>query len=79
MTTTVQKWGNSLAIRIPMSFAKNIRIHKGSAVDVILAKDKIEIRPKNSKKYVLSEMVKRINKNNLHLDPDWGTHGRELL
>lgn len=79
MNATIQKWGNSLAIRIPMSFAKNIHLHKGSAVDVILMKDKIEIRPKNSKKYVLSEMVKRINKNNLHAEPDWGTYGRELL
>ena len=80
MNTTIQKWGNSLAIRIPMSFAKNIHLHKGSAVDVILVKDKIEIRPKNSgKKYVLLEMVKRINKNNLHTEEDWGTYGRELL
>ena len=80
MNATIQKWGNSLALRIPMSFAKNIHLHQGSAVDVVLAKDKIEIRPKTiGKKYVLSEMVKKINKHNLHSEVDWGTYGREML
>ena len=81
MNATIQKWGNSLALRIPMSFAKNFHFHQGSAVEVILAKDKIEIRPKNKnkKKYVLSEMIKKINKDNLHTEIDWGTYGREML
>ncbi len=81
MNATIQKWGNSLALRIPMSFAKNIHLHQGSAVDVVLGKDKIEIRPKNraKKKYVLSEMVKRITKDNIHHEIDWGTCGRELI
>ena len=81
MNATIQKWGNSLALRIPMSFAKNIHLHRGSAVDIVLAKDKIEIRPKNraKKKYVLSEMVKKITKDNIHNEIDWGTCGRELI
>lgn len=80
MNATIQKWGNSLALRIPMSFAKSFDFRQGSAVEVVLTKDKIEIRPqKSAKKYVLSEMVKKINKNNLHHEVDWGTYGRELL
>ncbi len=80
MNTTIQKWGNSLALRIPMSFAKNIHLHKGSAVDVVLNKGKIEIRPAMmNKKYVLSEMVKKITKENIHTETDWGTFGRELI
>ena len=80
MNATIQKWGNSLALRIPMSFAKNIHLHQGSSVDVILAKGKIEIRPRQTgKKYVLSEMVRKITKDNLPHEPDWGTYGRELI
>jgi len=81
MNATIQKWGNSLALRIPMSFAKNFHFHQGSAVEVVLAKDKIEIRPKkNAKKYVLSEMLKKINKNNIHAEVDWGGPvGRETI
>lgn len=81
MNATIQKWGNSLALRIPMSYAKNIHIHQGSAVDMILIKNKIEIRPKShaKKKYVLSEMVKRITKDNVHAEGDWGVSGKELI
>lgn len=81
MNAMIQKWGNSLALRIPMSFAKSIHIHQGSAVDVILGKDKIEIHPKNQakKKYVLSEMIKRITKDNIHHEIDWSNYGRELI
>lgn len=80
MNATIQKWGNSLALRIPISFAKNIHLHQGSSVDLVMTKDKIEIRPKKkAKKYVLSEMVKKITKDNLHHEPDWGTYGRELI
>ena len=82
MNATIQKWGNSLALRIPMSFAKNIHLHQGSAVDVILGKDKIEIRPKSraKKKYVLSEMLKRVTKDNIHPEVDWGPPvGREII
>lgn len=81
MNATIKKWGNSLALRIPMSFAKNIHLHQGSTVDIILGKDKIEIHPKNptKKKYVLSEMVKKITKDNIHHEVDWGTAGKELI
>ena len=80
MNATIQKWGNSLALRIPMSFAKNIHLHQGSSVDLVLAKDKIEIRPtSSSKKYVLSEMVKKITKDNCHSELDWGPpRGKEV-
>lgn len=81
MNATIQKWGNSLALRIPMSFAKNIHLHQGSEVDLILENNKIEIRRKNktSKKYVLSQMVKKITRHNTHAETDWGVYGKELI
>ena len=81
MNATIQKWGNSLALRIPMSFAKNIHLHQGSAVDIVLSKGKIEIHPKNPrKKYVLSEMLKKITKDSVHPEVDWGPPvGREII
>ena len=81
MNAIIQKWGNSLALRIPISFAKNIHLHQGSTVDLVLAKNKIEIRPKNpNKKYVLSEMLKKVTKDNIHPEIDWGPPvGREII
>lgn len=34
MTTTVQKWGNSLAIRIPAGVAEQFNIQQGSEMDM---------------------------------------------
>ena len=34
MITTVQKWGNSLGVRIPKPLAEDTRLHEGSQVDV---------------------------------------------
>jgi hypothetical protein len=33
MVTRVQKWGNSLALRIPRSFAAQAKVAAGTAVD----------------------------------------------
>lgn len=50
-------------------------------MDIVLAKDRIEIRPKQDrKKYVLSEMVSKMTKNNIHPEIDWGPPvGREII
>jgi len=37
MNATVQKWGNSLALRIPSSVAKDIQVRQGSAVELAFA------------------------------------------
>ena len=82
MNATVRKWGNSLALRIPMSYAKNIHLHQGSEVDLVLVKDKIEIHPKkgSTRKYILSDMLKKISKENLHPETDWAAPpGREVF
>ena len=41
----------------------------------------IEIRPKSAgKKYVLSEMLKKVTKENIHPEVDWGPPvGREII
>ncbi len=34
MTTQVQKWGNSLGIRIPQLLAKKMNLHSGSKIEL---------------------------------------------
>lgn len=45
METRVQKWGHSLALRIPGAFAKKAKIQPGSRVDLIEIKGKLVITP----------------------------------
>lgn len=78
MTTTVQKWGNSLALRIPSSLAKDVHLHQGSVVEVAVVEGKMVVKPKGKQRYSLSQMLKRIKKGNLHTEHNWGKGlGRE--
>ena len=79
MTTTVQKWGNSLALRIPAALGKDAHLHKGSLVELVLSKGQIVLVPQKTKKYKLSEMAKKISKDNVHAEAGWGApRGREI-
>ena len=80
MTTTVQKWGNSLALRIPSSLAKDIHLHQGSVVDVAVVEGRMVLKPKGEHKVSLAQMLKSITKTNQHSEQDWGgTFGQEAL
>lgn len=78
MTTTVQKWGNSLALRIPSSLAKDVNLHQGSVVEVAVVEGKMVVKPKGQRRYSLPRMLKGVKKGNLHTEHDWGKAlGRE--
>lgn len=59
----IQKWGNSLGLRIPMQLAKQLGLHEGSLVVIEIEDDRIIIRPT---KYNLDMMLKDITSKNKH-------------
>lgn len=70
--TTVSKWGNSLAVRIPLAIAKQASLAEGDAVSLSLdGQGAIVLRPKR-RSYELSELVGRITPRNRHRETDWG-------
>ena len=70
--TTVSKWGNSLAVRIPLAIAKQASIGEGDSVALTLNGDGgIVLRP-TRRRYELSELVARITPRNRHRETDWG-------
>ena len=46
MEAKLQKWGNSLGIRIPMNLLKDLSLRKGSVVSIEKKDDELIIRPK---------------------------------
>lgn len=79
MNTTVQKWGNSLALRIPSSLAKDIHLRQGSVVEVAVMEGKMVVNPKGRRKYLLSQLLRGVTKNNRHSEVDWGSAtGQEI-
>ena len=72
MKTRVQKWGNSLALRIPKSFASEIGLDKETPVDVTLENGKLVVSPAKEPKYTLEELLARVTKENIHQEIDFG-------
>jgi antitoxin MazE len=70
--TTVSKWGNSLAVRIPLAIARQASLSEGDCVALALdGEGGIVLRP-TRRRYELSELVGRITPKNRHRETDWG-------
>lgn len=77
MRTKIQRWGNSLGLRIPKSFAEEARVEAGSTVDLSIEEGELVIRP-TRRRYDLRSLVNAINKSNIHESIDTGEPvGRE--
>ena len=78
MVTKIQKWGNSLGLRIPKTFAKEAGVKEGSAVDIFLEGDRLVIHPLRTLKYQLSDLLSKVREDNLHEEISTGDAvGRE--
>ncbi len=72
MRTRIQKWGNSLALRIPKSFANEVGLQKEASVEVSLADGKLVITPITRPELNLNQLLARVTKENLHHEVDTG-------
>ncbi|GMX63991.1 MULTISPECIES: AbrB/MazE/SpoVT family DNA-binding domain-containing protein [Paenibacillus] len=71
----VQKWGNSLGIRIPKSLALKVGLEEGSEVDLDVEDGHLVIKPKST---TLEELLVKITPDNLHKEVSTGEpQGRE--
>ena len=66
MKTVVQRWGNSLAFRIPKTFAEEISVREGDEVEMNVAKGRLVIAPRPPRDYRLTDLVAEIRPANLH-------------
>ncbi len=72
MKTRVQKWGNSLALRIPKSFANKAGLKKHASVDVSLSNGKLIIVPIEKPNVTLKKLLSQVTENNIHHEIDSG-------
>jgi antitoxin MazE len=78
MTSTVQKWGNSLALRLPKSIAQELAVGEGDAVELKIRGDSLQVKPAR-REYRLSELLSKVGKKNLHSETNWGESvGKEV-
>ena len=72
MKTTVQKWGNSLAVRIPKVVAADAKLAQYSLVELSLEDGRLVVTPVARPAQSLNELLTRITDENIHSDVDWG-------
>jgi antitoxin MazE len=66
MVTKVQKWGNSLGLRIPKSFAAEVRVAAGSIVDISVRDGSLVVRRYRGSTFTLDGLLKGVTSKNLH-------------
>ena len=72
MQTKIQKWGNSLALRIPKPFALEVGLDQNSIVEVSVSEGKLLVEPVTSPEYLLEQLLEQVTENNLHSEVDTG-------
>jgi antitoxin MazE len=78
MKGQIQKWGNSLAVRIPRGIAEEVGFGQSTPVDIRVLAGQIVITPLRPARYQLDELLARIQPDQLHAETDWGeAQGRE--
>jgi len=73
---TVQRWGNSLAIRIPRAYARDLSVDEGSEVELRVDGTSLVVTPSSTPS--LEALLAAISDDNLHAEIDTGPgQGRE--
>lgn len=66
MKTRIQKWGNSLAVRIPRPFAEEVNLEENAAVDITVRGGKLVLAPIADEQLTLDALVDQITAENRH-------------
>jgi antitoxin MazE len=79
MQVRVQKWGNSLAVRIPKPLAEDADVKEGTVLNLAVSEGKVIAVPVRKKKLSLKQMLAHVTRKNLHAEVDSGSPvGREI-
>jgi antitoxin MazE len=65
MKTRVQKWGNSLALRIPKSFAEEAGLAPNAAVELSLVEGTLVVQPITPPPLTLDELLRGVTDDNI--------------
>lgn len=71
MRAKIQKWGNSLAVRIPKSLASQAELVEGAEVEISVEDGRLVIN-RVARELTLDEMLDLVTPENRHGLVDWG-------
>ena len=77
MTSKLQKWGNSIGIKIPKAIIEKTNLRLNSEMEIECRNQKIIIFSKK-KSICLKDLLSQITKENLHPEDSYVKAGREI-
>jgi antitoxin MazE len=78
MRTRVQKWGNSLAVRIPKVLAREAALEQDAEVELRVESGRLVLIRVTTPDFSLDELLARVTPENIHGQTDTGSStGRE--
>ena len=72
MVTKIQKWGNSLGLRIPKALAEDVGVAEGVPVDLSVEHGRLVVAPVKKPAYNLDSLLDKITPQNRHAETDFG-------
>lgn len=80
MEAKVQRWGNSLGLRIPKAFAEDLSLKPGAPVQIRVEDGRLVVSPTGRPKFTLAELLRGVTPRNRHGEIlPGGRRGRELI
>ena len=78
MKTKIQKWGNSLGVRLPKSITEEKSLKEGLGVSVVIKNGQIVIEPAEED-VTLESLLADVSADNLHKETKWSdVRGNEI-
>ena len=79
MHVRVQKWGNSLVVRIPKPLAEDAEVREGTVLNLAVSEGKVVATSVKKRKSSLKQLLAKVTRKNLHAEVDFGPSvGREI-
>lgn len=72
MQSKVQRWGNSLAVRIPKPFANDVGLREDSPVEISVVDGGLVIQPSAARPISLRELLAEVTDENIHTEVSTG-------
>ena len=72
MKSKVQKWGNSLAVRIPKVMADEMGIKQDSSIEMMVEEGVLQIAPDRGSQWMLDVLLASVTDENKHGEWDTG-------
>jgi antitoxin MazE len=72
MVTTIAKWGDSLAVRLPQHLIGELQFAEGVEVDLVVVDGQLVVKPRIQGGYSLEDLVAAITPENCHAEVESG-------